>query len=401
MRIAGKVAGGNVPSFLDRFVEGFKRDVGVGREDIQQASYDALDASNRPREQAMFESMMMNHPVSYRTRELLGVADPKFVQAREAAGMGLSKDRATAIGQMSGSVAHDIIHDGTRGIYWLLNAPQAAGQVIADAALRRSNQAAVDRGKGFEIFGSSPVSVKTTDGPRKATIKDRDFLIKNKMARLDNSGNIRMMPGYSKGETGDIFKRNLNTAQRIALAAPAGLLINTGIGLMNPFGGNEGYKAIMPSEADPSKTDNVLGEVAMKYLLGQSGRLLPYDQFSEARPDVSKDEYRSYKINMNDRREDYNPLDGDIAIGGGLIRATNEGIHGPEVQFMGRSLPVTTTIFPAATSIAGMALGAGTQRSYRNALKGSLAGAAGGSIVGNLLEAERRRRNAEENGIQL
>ena len=104
---------------------------------------------------------------------------------------------------------------------------------------------------------------------------------------------------------------------------------------------------------------------------------------------------------MNDRREDYNPFDGDIAIGGGLIRATDEGIHGPEVQFMGRSLPVTTTIFPAATSIAGMAVGAGTQRSYRNALKGSLAGAAGGSIVGNLLEAERRRRNAEENGIQL
>jgi len=401
MRIAGKVAGDDVKSFLERFKEGFMRDVAVGREDIQQATYDALDATGRPREQAMFDSMMMNHPVSYRTRELLGVADPSFVQARENAGMGFSKDRATAIGQMAGSVAHDVIHDGTRGIYWLLNAPQAAGQVIADQALRGANNKAVAQGKGFEIFGSSPVAIKTTDGNRKATIKDRDFLIKNKMARLDRTGNIRMMPGYSKGETGDIFKRNLNPAQRIALAAPAGLLINTGIGLMNPMGGKEGYKAIMPSEEDPSKTDNVLGEVAMKYLLGQSGRLLPYDEFSKVRPDVSKEEYRNYKINMNDRREDYNPFDGDIAIGGGLLRATDEGIHGPEVQFMGRSLPVTTTILPAAASIAGMAAGAGTQRSYRNALMGSVGGAIGGSIVGNLLEAERRRRNAEENGIQL
>ncbi len=396
MRIAGKVGGGNIPEFLNRFKEGFVKDFTVGREDVQQASYDALDAAGRNREQPMFSSMMMNHPLSYRTREALGVADPNFVQAREAAGMGLSKDRATRIGQVAGSVGNDIINDGTRGIYWLLNAPQAVGQVIADQVLRRANE----RG-GFNVFGTSPVTMKTTDGDRKATIKDRDFLLKNKMARETAEGNIRMMPGYSKGETGDIFKRNTNRAQQVALAAPAGLLINTGIGLMNPFGGNEGYKAILPSEEDPSKTDNVLGEVAMKYLLGQSGRLLPYDEFSQARPDVTKDEYRNYKVNTNDRREDYNPIDGDFAIGGGLIRGIADGIHGPELQFMGRSLPALTTILPAATSIAGMGIGASTPRSYRNALKGSVAGAVGGSVVGNLLEAERRRRNAEENGIQL
>ena len=393
---AGKVSGGNIPEFLNRFKEGFAKDFFVGPEDIQQASYDGLERSQRNREQPMFSGMMMNHPLSYRTREALGIADPNFVAAREAAGMGLSKDRATRIGQIAGSVGHDIMNDGTRRLYWLLNAPQAVGQVAADQVLRRANEA---RG-GFDIFGTTPVPIKTTKGTRGANIRDRDFLLKEKIIRETPDG-PRMMPGYSKSGTGDIFKRNTNKAQQLALAVPAGLLINTGIGLMAPFGGAEGYKAMLPSEEDPSKTDNVLGEVAMKYLLGQSGRLLPYEEFSKVRPDVTKEEYRNYKINMNDRREDYNPLDGDVAIGGGLIRGIADGIHGPEVQFMGRSLPLTTTILPAAASIAGMGIGASTKRSYRNALKGSVGGAIGGSIIGNLLEAERRRRNAEENGIQL
>ena len=33
------------------------------------------------------------------------------------------------------------------------------------------------------------------------------------------------------------------------------------------------------------------------------------------------------------------------------------GIHGPEVQFLGRSLPVSTGLVPFATSVAGAALG--------------------------------------------
>ena len=38
MRRAGRVAGNDVPSFLERFRRGFVKDVNVDREDVQQAS---------------------------------------------------------------------------------------------------------------------------------------------------------------------------------------------------------------------------------------------------------------------------------------------------------------------------------------------------------------------------
>ena len=70
---------------------------------------------------------------------------------------------------------------------------------------------------------------------------------------------------------------------------------------MNPLAGL-GYKAIMPSEEDPSKTDNLIGEIGMKYLLGQSGRLLPYEEFSKS---DQKAQRRIQKLQdyMNDRRK--------------------------------------------------------------------------------------------------
>ena len=49
---AGKVSGGNIPEFLNRFKKGFAKDFFVGPEDIQQASYDGLERSHngRPRD---------------------------------------------------------------------------------------------------------------------------------------------------------------------------------------------------------------------------------------------------------------------------------------------------------------------------------------------------------------
>ena len=82
---------------------------------------------------------------------------------------------------------------------------------------------------------------------------------------------------------------------------------------MTPFGGAEGYKAALPSEEDPTKTQNVLAEVATKYFLGRTGDLLPYDEFVKVRPDVSKDEYQRYKAYKFDKRMDIDPRDGDLS----------------------------------------------------------------------------------------
>ena len=90
----------------------------------------------------------------------------------------------------------------------------------------------------------------------------------------------------------------------IALQIPVGLAINSGIGLLNPFGGQEGYEAAVPDPEDRSKTANVMAEIGTKYILGRTGNLLPWSEFKEVRPDVSKDEYMRYKAFKFDKEGD-------------------------------------------------------------------------------------------------
>ena len=119
-------------------------------------------------------------------------------------------------------------------------------------------------------------------------------------------------------------------------------------------------------------------------------------QFKKVRPDVSKDEYMRYKAFKFDNETDMDPTDGDIILPTGVIKATSEGIHGPEVQFLGRSLPVNTALIPTAAAIGGTAYGA---RKYGPAkgLAVGLGATAAGMLGGNMIEQERRRRNQAEN----
>ena len=78
---------------------------------------------------------------------------------------------------------------------------------------------------------------------------------------------------------------------------------------MTPFGGAEGYKAVFEDPEDPTKSSNVIGEVAAKYILGKTGNLLAWDDFKKVRPDVSKDEYMRYKAFKFDNEADLNPFD--------------------------------------------------------------------------------------------
>jgi len=213
-------------------------------------------------------------------------------------------------------------------------------------------------------------------------------------------GQIQPRRGYSvsgKGNDAKYVKRNFEPGVLQALAIPSGIAINSGLGLLTPFGGAEGYKAAVPSDEDPTKTANVLEEVALKYFMGRTGNMLPYEEFSKVRPDVSKDEYNRYQAFKYDKNTDLNPMDGDLTLPGGVLKTTDEGIHGPELQFLGRSLPLTTGLIPFASSVAGGAAGVRMQKPIRGGLLGGLAGLAAGQIGGNIIEGERRRRNKAEN----
>ena len=108
-----------------------------------------------------------------------------------------------------------------------------------------------------------------------------------------------------------------------SLLIPSGIAINTGLGLMTPFGGAEGYEAALPSQDDKTKTENVIGEVAMKYVMGRTGNMLPYEEFKKVRPDVSPAEYRAYKAFKYDKATDLNPFDdGKVGVMGGAFKAS-------------------------------------------------------------------------------
>ena len=172
---------------------------------------------------------------------------------------------------------------------------------------------------------------------------------------------------------------------------------------MTPLGGAEGYKANNPSPDDPTKTNNVIAEVAQKYILGKTGGLLPYSEFKKVRPDVSEAEYKAYQADKFNNSEDWNPFDGDIALLGGAVKANVDGIHGAEVSMLGRSLPVNTGVVPFAAALAGTALGGRYGHKQHNkgamgALVGGLGANFAGQAVGSIIENERRRRNGIENG---
>ncbi len=373
--------------------DAFSEEISYGRDDQAKMFYKVRDEQGLDDDAPRMDKTMGEHPLVYRIRENLGIADKDAMKAREKLGMEMKQTPGGRIGQLGGAVGADLIQDKTRSIWWLLNAAQAAGNVVNDYALKAANPS---------LYGSTDLNV-----PFNGTA-----LQKAGLTRTTDSGREVPIQGVY-GANGRAKKRNYRSGGVEALGVPVGFAINQGMGLMTPFGGYEGYEAVVPSAEDPSKTDNAVLEVASKYILGRTGNLLDWDEFKKVRPDVSKGEYNAYKAFKYDKAIDVNPFDdGNISLPGGVLRATTDGIHGGEVQFLGRSLPVNTALVPFLASVAGTAAGVLPRKRYRRGgemfgtpdpksvkrgLIGGAAGAAVGMTAGNLLEGERRRRNESEN----
>ena len=397
MRLAGLLK--QLGEAGQQFGKGFDRSYSVGGEDVRNAMHRGRELQGKTQEGTKWDLMTGSYPLGQKARELVGQADPEALKARTEMNMQLQRDAPAAqqVGDIAGTVAGDLTQDTTRRFYWLLNALQATGEVINEKTLSAFNALAVKNGKSKDLFGKSDVINHLTSDVLRPSAKAT--ALEQGVTRLQD-GKVKTNRGYSvvgEGDDAKYVKRNFEPGYVQALAIPTGIAINSGLGLMAPFGGAEGYKAAIPSEEDPTKTDNMLGEVALKYFMGRTGNLLPYEEFNQVRPDVSKDEYGRYQAFKYNKNEDWNPLDGDMTIAAGALKTTDEGIHGPEVQFLGRSLPVTTGVVPYLSALAGGAAGVSRARPIRGGMIGGLAGLAVGQVAGNLLEGERRRRNLEEN----
>ena len=389
------------PGFLGRLKQGFKDRYGEGREDYRQAYYAARELQGLDPEDARIKTTVATNPTFVTVRDLIGNSEPIYRQQREERGMKLSDDLATKLGQIGGTIGNDLTQDSSRGLWWLLNAPQATGNVINEYALSKAQPS---------LFAHDttnirmPVMETNARGGRSPKVYENSEYTKENRANYERARAEDLISAEGvkrKGvgqKDGMLTKRRYDPGDVAALAIPSGIAINAGIGLLNPFGGSGGYSAVIPSDEDPSKTDNVIGEVAAKYILGKTGNLLPYDEFSQIRPDVSRGEYNAYKAFKYDKEGDYNIFDdGKMTLPTGVVKATTDGIHGPEVQFLGRSLPVTTTLIPYLGAVAGGVAGVRTKRPIKGGIIGGMAGLGIGTAAGLVTEELRRRANAASN----
>ena len=192
------------------------------------------------------------------------------------------------LGSGMGTLISDIMQDGARNIWWFLNAPQALAQLATLQAISEGTNTAEKEALGLD-----------------------------------------KLPYDQKKPT---FRRK---GMRLAATLPAVLGVSYAIGNV---GRQDGYKAIIPDENDPRKSADPVSEVLSRYFLGRTGRLLPYDEFVKERPDVSPEQYKAYKRYL--------------FSGMSPVKATTEGIHGPEVTFLGKSIPLTTGILPLVAAAA-------------------------------------------------
>ena len=379
-------------TFLERIKAGAKDRFGEGREDYRQAYYASRELRDKDPEDAKIKTTLATNPTFVTARDMLNISEPIYRGQRAERGMALSDDRAIRIGQVMGTLGNDLVQDSTRGLYWLMNAAQAVGNVGNELALSVSNPNLFSHtNTGLSV----PVMV---DGKPK-NYEKQEYTDENrkKYVAARDAGLISVEGTKQKGvgqKLGKYTRRKFDPGDVALLGAASGVAINGGLGLLNPVGGSGGYTAAIESADDPTKTSNVILEVAAKYFMGRTGDLLPYDEFSKYRPDVSKGDYNKYKAFKYDKKEDWNPTDGDFTVINGLLKGTTEGIHGPELQMLGRSLPATTTLTPFLGAVAGGYLGVKGRRPIRDGTIGGFAGLAAGGTAGIIAEEMRRRASS-------
>jgi hypothetical protein len=244
-------------------------------------------------------------------------------------------------GYAVGRLVRDFIGDGTRTIWWVGNHPlgatSIAGEIASDAA-------------GFR--------------PTKAEIQDLEQRLNvNREGAIEQWSKDKGF-AHAAGESGiplEVASAVLPLAGSLALVSASGThdLANFAEGGRTP-----GYEAVYNDGIDEAQSTNVPGELATRYFLGRSGRLLPWEQFTAERPEISPGDYEAYRAHQFDRG----------ALDLNLFRATDRNLTGePEFTMMGFQVPLSGAASAGGALIGGVAgareLDALIQRRYADRLE--------------------------------
>jgi hypothetical protein len=218
---------------------------------------------------------------------------------------------------VAGRLVHDVVNDGSRIPWWFLNHPMAQISLAAEMA--------------GDAAGLEPDYNTYKDQLDKANIPVTKKNISNAWAKdmgFYHEGNRKGIPASL-------------AAKAPAIVGAASILANSNnADFLNIAGGGRppGFASVFPSEGDRTVSDNPLLELGARYLFGRSGRLLPFEQFTEERPEVSPTDYHSYRRHQWDR---------GVVLG--LFKGTNRNIDAePEFSMQGFRVPLS-----GAASVAG------------------------------------------------
>jgi hypothetical protein len=201
---------------------------------------------------------------------------------------GRGPDLARRGAQFAGAAAKDATTQGLQSIWWFLNAPEAASVLAASQA----QHGALGGTLAVPGLGHVPLPWE------------------------------KPIPQAPAGSP--ITRPSL----RFAAAVPLVLAASAASGTLSR---QPGYGAVLPTEEDRKESADPITERLYR-TVGRSGSLLPYNEFIQERPDVSRGQYESYKAFLH----------GDK----GLVKFTPDGIHGAEVNFVGKSVPLLTGLLP-------------------------------------------------------
>ena len=350
----------------------------------------------------------------------LNVGDGRYQRVFKDPGIG-PLEKASYV---AGRVAHDVVYDGTRIPYWVLNHPMAATTFGADffagdagvrpdyAAMQQEMLARETRLEQETLQNRELMKLVKADLAKKnpdrqvelaqieQDLKAESAELKERAVKLQQAGPINRAridrefarrEGFShQGEGAGV---PLSLARKVpALAASTALLATSGnhdFGNLANGGRIPGFESIMPTEADDRVSSNPVAELGARYLFGRTGKLLDWDEFTQERPGVTRQEYEAYKAYMFDK----GPLFG-------LLKGTTRNIdQEPEARMMGFRVPLSSAAAVAGGLAGGIAAGNALanaedvpvfKEQFKSMPRGSkrvtgyLLGSAGGAIAGNL-----------------
>ena len=137
---------------------------GVGREQNREAMIEARSAMNLPPDAPRARNLLGAYRTPQAIKAALGMKlDPAYEIGREEAEVPFKiQGKRQKVGTVLGALGADITQDAGRGLYWLINAPQATGDIISEEIIARARP---------DLYDLGPEEIVTKPSGRKKRIR--------------------------------------------------------------------------------------------------------------------------------------------------------------------------------------------------------------------------------------